>query len=92
MDDSPSNNSKMPVVEVPGKNRELWTASALALVAVLAFFFSIKATQQHFDYTARVASALLEGHIGLQKPAPSWLNEVVPQDGIIIPFFRSTQC
>jgi hypothetical protein len=81
MDDSPSNNSKMRVMQAPPKGRELWIATALALVALLAFFFSIKATQQHFDYTARIASALLEGHIGLQQPAPSWLNEMVPQDG-----------
>ena len=68
---------------VESKNNELdiWFASALALIAFVAFFFSIKATQQHFDYTARIATALLEGHVGLQKPAPSWLNEMVPQDG-----------
>ena len=68
---------------VESKNNELdiWFATALAIVAFAAFFFSIKATQQHFDYTARIASALLEGHVGLQKPAPSWLNEMVPQDG-----------
>ncbi len=68
-------------MESPFKDRDLWMASALALVALVAFYFSIKATQQHFDYTARIASALLEGHLGLQKPAPSWLNEMVPQDG-----------
>jgi len=81
MDDSTSNNSKLPEMESPFKDRDLWMASALALVALVAFYFSIKATQQHFDYTARIASALLEGHLGLQKPAPSWLNEMVPQDG-----------
>src|SRR6266404_6604985 len=81
MDDSSSNNSKLPEVESPLKDRDLWMASALALVALVAFYFSIKATQQHFDYTARIASALLEGLLGLQKPAPSWLNEMVPQDG-----------
>jgi hypothetical protein len=71
----------MPVVEALGKYRELWIATALALVALVTFFFSIKATQQHFDYTSRIASALLEGHVGLEKPAPSWLNEMVPQNG-----------
>src|SRR2546421_6791891 len=68
-------------METPRKDRDVWLASVLALVTLLVFFFSIKATQQHFDYTARIASALLEGHVGLQKPAPSWLNEMVPQDG-----------
>jgi len=68
-------------METPGKRRELWLASSLALLTLLAFYFSIKATQQPFDYTARIASALLEGRIGLDKPPPSWLNEMVPQDG-----------
>ena len=63
------------------KDRDLWVASGLALAAFLAFYFSVQATQQHFDYTARIACALLEGHVGLQKPAPSWLNEMVPQNG-----------
>jgi hypothetical protein len=81
MDDSGSNNSKMGIVEAMTKHRDVWVASALALVALLLFYFSIKATQQHFDYTARIASALLQGHIGLRQPAPSWLNEMVPANG-----------
>src|SRR2546423_2936940 len=68
-------------METPRRDRDVWLASALALVTLLVFFFSIKATQKHFDYTARIASALLEGHVGLQKPAPSWLNEMVPANG-----------
>src|SRR2546430_6828214 len=69
------------MVESENNELDIWIATALALVAFAAFFFSIKATQKHYDYTARIASALLEGHVGLQKPAPSWLNEMVPQDG-----------
>jgi len=65
----------------PEKRSELWLAGTVALVTLLAFYFSIKATQQPFDYTARIASALMEGRIGLEKPAPSWLNEMVPQGG-----------
>jgi hypothetical protein len=81
VDDSTANNSKIPDVETPSKDRDVWVAAGLGLIALLAFFFSIKATQQHFDYTARIASALLEGDIGLEKPAPSWLNEMVPLNG-----------
>src|SRR5256885_11817523 len=81
MDDSGSNNSKMGTMEAMTKHRDVWVASALALVALLFFYFSIKATQQHFDYTARIASALLQGDVGLRKPAPSWLNEMVPANG-----------
>lgn len=71
----------MGIVEAMTKHRDVWVASALALVALLLFYFSIKATQQHFDYTARIASALLQGDLGLRKPAPSWLNEMVPANG-----------
>ena len=81
MDDSGSNNSKMGTMEAMTKHRDVWVASALALVALLLFYFSIKATQQHFDYTSRIASALLQADLGLRKPAPSWLNEMVPANG-----------
>src|SRR5439155_18528335 len=50
-------------------------------VALAAFYFSIKATQQHFDYTSRIASALMQGDLGLGERAPSWLNEMVPAKG-----------
>src|ERR1700730_18699563 len=81
MDDSGSNNSKMGTMEALSKHRDVWVASGLALVALLLFYFSIKATQQHFDNTARIASALLQGGLGLRQPAPSWLNEMVPANG-----------
>jgi len=68
-------------MEAITRHRDVWVGSVLALVALLLFYFSIKATQQHFDYTARIASALLQGDVGLRQPAPSWLNEMVPADG-----------
>jgi hypothetical protein len=81
MDDSGSNNSKMATMEAITKQRDVWIGSALALVALLLFYFSIKATQQHFDYTSRIALAILQGDVGLRQPAPSWLNEMVPANG-----------
>src|SRR5216683_5521220 len=81
MDDSGSTGTRMTTVNVTAKDRDVWVASALALVTLLIFYFSIKATQQHFDYTSRIASALIEGHLGLQNSAPSWLNEMVPVNG-----------
>src|SRR5712691_3022224 len=78
MDDSGTTDTKMAMVNVTAKDRDVWVVSALALVALPAFYFSIKATQQHFDYTSRIASALMQGDLGLREPAPSWLNEMVP--------------
>src|SRR5438067_13344286 len=81
MDDSGSTDTRMAALNITAKDRDVWVASALALVALAAFYFSTKATQQHFDYTSRIASALMQGHLGLREPAPSWLNEMVPAKG-----------
>jgi hypothetical protein len=61
--------------------REFGVAAGLALVAVLAFYFSTKPTLQHFDYTARIALALMDGHLGIRSQPPAWLNEMVPFKG-----------
>ena len=81
MDHSGSNNSKMATMEATTKRRDRWVVSALTLGTLLLFYFSIKATQQHFDYTSRIASAILNGSFSLSTPAPSWLNEMVPANG-----------
>jgi hypothetical protein len=69
--------------QLPKKQRirEFALAAALSLVAAFAFYFSIKPAHQHFDYTARVALALLDGHVGIESRPPSWLNEMVPFNG-----------
>jgi hypothetical protein len=56
-------------------------AVALSIFALTAFYFSTKATQQPFDYTFRIAGALLHGKLGLTMQPPSWLNEMVPLRG-----------
>jgi len=61
--------------------REFAIAVGLALIATLAFYFSIKPVHAVFDYTAQVASALLDRHLGLQSRPISQLNEWVPLEG-----------
>lgn len=61
--------------------REFALAAGLFVIAALAFYLSTKPAHQHFDYTARVALALLNGHVGIQNRPPSWLNEMVPFNG-----------
>jgi hypothetical protein len=58
-----------------------WMPLALAVVAAFVFYLSTKATQPHFDYTYRIADALLKGHLGLLHQPPSWLNEMIPLGG-----------
>jgi len=60
------------------KWREFSLAVGLSALAGLAFFFTTKATMHDFDYTTRIASALLHGHLGLDRHPGSWLNELVP--------------
>ena len=50
----------------------------LALLTALVYFFSNTAPNAHFDYTWRMALALLDGRLGMIEAPPSWLNEMVP--------------
>jgi hypothetical protein len=60
---------------------ERWLPVALACMAFGAFYCTTKGNHHNFDYTNRVAGALLSGHIGLSQQPPSWLSEFVPVDG-----------
>jgi hypothetical protein len=68
-------------MSMPDKWRELLLAVGLSALAGLVFFFTTKATMHDFDYTARIASALLHRHLGLDRQPGSWLNELVPFEG-----------
>jgi hypothetical protein len=61
--------------------REFWLPVGLSLIAALVFGLTTKDTMHDFDYTGRIASALLQGHLGLDRHPGSWLNEFVPLDG-----------
>src|SRR5947209_4610670 len=66
----------------PKPNRQLlWIGAAVSVAALLAFYFSTNAPLRDFDYTGRIASALLHGSLGLRETPPSWLNEMVPWHG-----------
>ncbi|MBA3543852.1 MAG: hypothetical protein H0T83_05360 [Chthoniobacterales bacterium] len=54
---------------------------ALAVFAALLFLLTIQPKHEHFDYTFRIAGALLHGHVGLSSDPGSWLNEFVPSGG-----------
>lgn len=66
---------------VSDTTKEFWLAAGLSLFAALVFNFTTKATLNNFDYTGRIASALLHGHLGLETRPGSWLNEMVPWEG-----------
>lgn len=54
---------------------------ALAIATAVVYFFSNPRPQDYFDYTFRIAGALLGGRLGLTEQPPSWLNEMVPHGG-----------
>ena len=54
-------------------------AMAVSLFAVIAFYFSTKASLHDLDYTNQIASALLHGQLGLREKPPDWLNEMIPK-------------
>jgi hypothetical protein len=67
-------------VEASKKPRkyELWVAIAISLFAALAFYFSTNPTLRDLDYTFEIASALLQGDLGLREKPGEWLNEMIP--------------
>ena len=67
--------------DLPMKNNSIWELSVavvVSLVAAIAFYVSTKATLHDLDYTSRIASAFLRGHLGLRGKPPDWLNEMIP--------------
>lgn len=54
---------------------------ALPLVVFLAYFFANPLSGWYYDYTLRIAGALLHGQTGLTEKPPEWLNEMIPHNG-----------
>src|SRR5207253_9395646 len=56
------------------ENAIIWL---LTLAVGLLYFFSNPKPSYFYDYTYRVAQAILAGRLGLDERPPSWLNEMV---------------
>ena len=65
-------------VPVLKKLSETRFAATISLLAGIFFYFSTSPDQRVFDYTHRIAQALLSGHVGLLGSPGSWLPELVP--------------
>ena len=61
------------------KNRYL--PLVLVISTFLVYNFSNPLPGIYYDYTLRIAGALVEGRLGLNETPPSWLNEMVPLNG-----------
>ena len=54
----------------------------LVLAGIFGIYYvSNSQPQAFYDYTSRIAEALLQGHLGLNEPPPNWLNEMIPHEG-----------
>src|SRR5262245_29185347 len=47
----------------------------------IIYYFSNSLSGSYYDYTFRIAQALLSGRLGLTERPPEWLVEMVPLDG-----------
>ncbi len=54
----------------------------LALGTFLIYFFSNPKPQHYYNYTFLVAENFLHGRVGLAGKQPSWLNEMIPFEGL----------
>jgi hypothetical protein len=52
----------------------------LPALSFLVYFASNPNSVSYYDYTFRIASALLHGELGLSEPPPPHLNEMVPHN------------
>src|SRR5215475_10316339 len=54
---------------------------ALFIGVGAVYYFSNPGSGSYYDYTYRIAEAMLSGRLGLTEKPPDWLNEMVPLDG-----------
>jgi hypothetical protein len=60
--------------------RRVWLPAVLALLSGSLYFVANRGNGKVFDYTLRVAGAMLSGRLGLVETPPSWLNEFIPYE------------
>lgn len=66
----------------PPKYRAAILVTALVTSVFFIYYFSNSKPGSEYDYTLRIAEALLHGRTGLDYPPPIWLNEMIPLNGI----------
>ncbi len=54
---------------------------ALSIIALLVYYWSNPSTEAYYDYTFRIAQALLQGQLSMAEEPPPALNEMVPLNG-----------
>ena len=55
--------------------------TALSILVFFTYCYSNPQSGSFYDYTLRIASAMLDGKVGLEEKPPDWLNEIIPYNG-----------
>ncbi len=58
-----------------------YLAAALIVLVFSVYYFSNPQSGSFYDYTLRIAVAMLDGKVGLEEKPPDWLNETIPHNG-----------
>ncbi len=68
----------------PSHDPKVSTSLPLILVAgiFLVYYVSNPLSGEFYEYTLRIASALLQGRLGETAAPPAWLNEMIPHNGM----------
>lgn len=61
--------------------RQKYLAVVLVILVFFAYFYANPQSGSFYDYTFRIADALLHGKLGLEEQPPQWLNEMIPHNG-----------
>ncbi|MEP7336794.1 MAG: hypothetical protein ABI977_03550, partial [Acidobacteriota bacterium] len=65
----------------PTSYRSKYLAAIFVTLVFFAYYFANPQAGSFYDYTFRIAEALLHGKAGLDEQPPSWLNEMIPLNG-----------
>jgi len=63
------------------RNPSLSLNLALSITAFIVYYWSNPNSESYYDYTFRIAQALLDGRLSLTEEPPPALNEMVPLNG-----------
>lgn len=62
-------------------HQQKYLAVVLVILVFFAYFYANPQSGSFYDYTFRIADAMLHGKLGIEEQPPQWLNEMIPHNG-----------
>ncbi len=78
--EDPGTGNRLPE-HAPIPSRARYLPAFLVTLVFFAYYLANPESGSTFDYTFRIADALIHGRLGLVERPPSWLNEMIPHNG-----------